>query len=142
MWFRYRLILVLSLALSGCGGPKQTPPNVVFIMIDQFRADLMDGYGGNPNLTTPNLDRLASEGALFTNAVAAGPLCTPARGMFPTGLHPTHSGVVMNWIEVNPNQRTIAHIFRDAGYATGFIGKWHLAGGAYKISGKHLWGGA
>ena len=140
MWFRYRLILVFSLALSGCGGPKQTPPNGVFIMIDQFRADLMDAYGGNPNLTTPNLDRLASEGALFTNAVAAGPLCTPARGMFHTGLYPTHSGVVMNWVEVNPNQRTIAHIFRDAGYATGFIGKWHLAAGAYKTSGKHLWG--
>ena len=105
-------------------------------MIDQFRADLMDAYGGNPNLTTPNLDRLASEGALFTNAVAAGPLCTPARGMFHTGLYPTHSGVVMNWVEVNPNQRTIAHIFRDAGYATGFIGKWHLAAGAYKTAAR------
>ena len=140
MWFRLIFSFFLLLNLTACREPEGTPPNVVFIMIDQFRADLMDGYGGNPNLTTPHLDRLASEGVLFTNAVAAGPLCTPARGMFHTGLYPTHSGVVMNWIEVNPNQRTIAHIFRDAGYATGFIGKWHLAGGAYKTSGKHLWG--
>ncbi len=139
MWFRLSFISILLLGPIACGGPKETPPNVVFIMIDQFRADLMDGYGGNPNLSTPHLDRLANEGVLFTNAVAAGPLCMPARGMFQTGLYPTHSGVVANWLEVNPNQRTIAHVFRDAGYSTGFIGKWHLAAGAYKTGGTQLW---
>jgi len=52
--------------------------------------------------------------------------------MLQTGRYPTHSGIVLNWIDVNPNQRCIAHVFRDAGYSTGFIGKWHLAKGHFK----------
>ena len=56
--------------------------------------------------------------------------------MLQTGRFPTHSGVVLNWVETNPNQRCIAHVFRDAGYDTGFIGKWHLSAGDKKEAGK------
>ena len=58
--------------------------------------------------------------------------------MLQTGRYPTHSGLVLNWVEVNPDQRCIAHVFRDAGYETGFIGKWHLAAGARKKTVKHV----
>ncbi len=119
-------------------GPSQTtaPPNVLVVFDDQLRADACGVYGGK-NTTTPNIDRLASQGVTFINAVSTCPLCTPYRGMLQTGRYPTHSGLVLNWVEANPRQRCIAHVFRDAGYRTGFIGKWHLASGRLKKAGKH-----
>ncbi|MBN1489240.1 MAG: sulfatase [Phycisphaerae bacterium] len=111
-------------------------PNVLVFFDDQLRPDACGVYGGQ-NITTPNIDRLAAQGVLFTNAISMCPLCTPFRGMLQTGRYPTHTGVVLNWIEINPRQRGIAHIFRDAGYHTGFIGKWHLAAGRLKRAGKH-----
>ncbi len=111
-------------------------PNVLVIFDDQLRADACGTYGGR-NITTPNIDRLARDGVVFTNALSVCPLCTPFRGMLQTGRYPTHTGLVANWVEANPNQRCIAHVFRDAGYRTGFIGKWHLAAGRLKRAGKH-----
>jgi len=116
---------------------KATRPNVIVIFDDQLRADACGVYGGR-NITTPNIDRLAREGVTFNYAFSTCPLCTPFRGMLQTGRYPTHTGIVLNWVEVNPNQRCIAHVFRDAGYRTGFIGKWHLAAGVRKRAGKHL----
>ena len=139
-------LLLLSLSglsvLSACSVPGRQPPrtkpNVVFLLIDQVRADAVGAYGGGQNVTTPNIDRLAREGVLFTNAISAAPLCTPYRGMLMTGRYPTHTGLVLNWVEVNPAERSIAHAFAGAGYKTGFLGKWHLAAGMKKEDGKHL----
>ncbi|MFH1844390.1 MAG: sulfatase [bacterium] len=107
-------------------GPRR--PNVLFIFHDQLRADACGPYGGRI-VATPNLDRLAAEGVTFTNAVATCPLCAPYRAMMMTGRFPTHSGTVVNGVQVNPRLRGLGHTFRNAGYATGFIGKWHLAPG-------------
>ena len=87
-------------------------------------------YGGR-NITTPNIDRLASEGVVFTNSVSTCPLCTPYRGMLQTGRYPTHSGIIINFVEASPaqNPHCLADVFGAAGYATGYIGKWHLAAG-------------
>ena len=79
---------------------------------------------------------------LVANAISSTPLCTPYRGMFQTGPYPTHTGIVLNWIESNPNHAGIAHTFREAGYKTGFIGKWHLAVGRCKMAGMHYQGRA
>jgi arylsulfatase A-like enzyme len=111
-------------------------PNVLVIFDDQLRADACSVYGGK-NIETPNIDLLASQGIRFTNATSACPLCTPFRGMLQTGRYPTHSGIVLNWVEAHPDQRCLAHIFRDAGYHTGFIGKWHLSAGNLKKAGKY-----
>ncbi|MBN2377581.1 MAG: sulfatase-like hydrolase/transferase [Sedimentisphaerales bacterium] len=111
-------------------------PNVLFIFDDQLRADACSIYGGK-NIETPNIDLLARQGVRFTNATSTCPLCTPFRGMLQTGRYPTHSGLVLNWVEANPGQRCIGHIFRDAGYQTGFIGKWHLSAGRLKKAGKY-----
>ncbi len=111
-------------------------PNVLVIFDDQLRADACSIYGGK-NIETPNIDLLAGQGVRFTNATSLCPLCTPFRGMLQTGRYPTHSGLVLNWVEANPNQRCIAHVFKDAGYHTGFIGKWHLSAGNLKKAGKY-----
>lgn len=131
-----------SLLLPGCGNISTTQnrgskkrPNVLFIFVDQLRADACSVYGGR-NISTPNIDRLAAGGARFTNGLSTCPVCTPFRGMVQTGRYPSHSGLVINWVEANPNQRCIAHVFGEAGYDTGFIGKWHLSGGKRKMAGK------
>jgi arylsulfatase A-like enzyme len=117
--------------------PSAAKPNVVIVFDDQLRADMCGVYGGK-NITTPNIDRLAQQGVLFNNALSTCPLCTPFRGMLQTGRYPTHTGVVLNWVEVNPRLRGVAGIFDDAGYRTGFIGKWHLAAGRDKRAGLHF----
>ncbi|MCL5269697.1 MAG: sulfatase [bacterium] len=114
---------------EGAGKPRR--PNILLIFDDQLRADALSCMGGR-NIQTPHIDRLASEGLLFTNAVSSCPLCTPYRGMLMTGRYPTHSGIVINHLETNPDQRCLAHVFDDAGYRTAFIGKWHLAAGVLK----------
>jgi len=110
------------------GVTADSRPNVLFIFYDQLRADACGIYGGR-NIATPNIDRLAAGGVLFSNATSSCPVCTPYRGMLQTGRYPTHSGIVLNFVEAHPDQRCIGHVFRDAGYRTGFIGKWHLAAG-------------
>ena len=124
------------MAIPGCGGtkpatkPAATKPNVLFIFDDQLRADVCSVYGGK-DITTPNIDRLAGQGVVFTNSVSSCPLCTPYRGMVQTGRYPTHSGIVMNFVEANAvqNPHCVADVFAAAGYETGFIGKWHLSSG-------------
>ena len=122
--------------LLSCSSGSGRRPNVVMVFDDQARAQELNCYGGK-NITTPHLDRMASEGVRFTHATSTCPLCTPYRAMLQTGRYPTHSGMVLNWININPDQRCIAHVFRDAGYDTAFIGKWHLASGDRTIDGLH-----
>ena len=120
-----------SMVLPGCGEeePPQKP-NVLFVFPDQLRANMCSVYGGR-NIVTPNIDRVASEGVVFTNSVSTCPLCTPYRGMLQTGRYPTHSGLIINFVEASPaqNPQCLADVFGAAGYATGYIGKWHLAVG-------------
>ncbi len=113
---------------------KSAKPNVLYIFIDQLRADACECYGGK-NITTPHINQLAAEGVRFTSGISCCPVCTPYRGMVQTGRYPTHSGILLNFVEANPSLRSIARDFRDAGYHTGFIGKWHLAGGIHKYAG-------
>lgn len=102
-------------------------PNVVWIVADQMRAQAT-GYAGDPNVHTPNLDRLAAEGHNFTSAMAGAPLCCPARGSMFTGRYAHHSGVAGHQHPLPVSTRTVAHELRDAGYRTCYVGKWHLDG--------------
>jgi arylsulfatase A-like enzyme len=110
-------------------------PNIIIVFPDQFRADLCGAYGGRW-IKTPNIDHLGSEGVTFTRALSTCPVCTPYRGMLMTGRYPTHSGIMLNFIEASPvqNPHSLAQTFRAAGYDTGFIGKWHLSAGAFKCA--------
>jgi arylsulfatase A-like enzyme len=106
-------------------------PNILIIFDDQLRRDAVGVFGGGFNITTPNMDRLSSEGTNFRNSISTCPLCTPFRGMLQTGRYPTHSGVIFNFVEASPEQNPhcLANVFDSAGYDTGYIGKWHLASG-------------
>ncbi|MEM9790682.1 MAG: sulfatase-like hydrolase/transferase [Planctomycetota bacterium] len=102
-------------------------PNVVVFFTDQQRHDTT-GLHGNPLGLTPNFDRVAKAGTHLFNHFTCAPVCGPARACLQTGTYITRNGVTRNgmtpWAQGLP---TLATCFRDAGYATGYIGKWHLA---------------
>lgn len=100
-------------------------PNVLIILTDQHRADLMSCAGRNL-VPTPNLDRLALNGVRFENAYCPAPSCVPARMSLLTGLYPRHHGALTNEHRLDWRYRTIAHQFSEAGYLTGLIGKMHF----------------
>jgi arylsulfatase A-like enzyme len=103
------------------------PPNIVFVIADQWRYESF-GYAGNPDVKTPNLDRLQREGIQFVNAVSAMPVCSPMRASLLTGQRPLTHGVFLNDVPLNPEAVTIAKVLRAVGYDTGYIGKWHVDG--------------
>ena len=102
-------------------------PNVIFIFPDQMRGEAMH-CAGNNDVITPNLDRLASEGMLFTNAISNTPVCVPARGTLLTGRYPLSHRAVTNDLPLGEDEVSIAEVLKEEGYDTGYIGKWHLDG--------------
>ena len=124
----------------------QSQPNIVLIMADDLGWKDLNCYG-NQKLDTPNLDRLASQGRLFTDAYSAAAVCTPTRAALMTGEAPgrlcitNHAGghaegfklpgtdlITPAWTRHLPLDRvTLAEQLKAAGYATGFFGKWHLS---------------
>jgi len=103
-------------------------PNVLVIQPDQHRGTIM-GCAGDRQVQTPNLDTLAAAGIRFSHAASSSPVCSPFRGTMQTGLYPHTHGVVGNNILLDPELTSFAEVFAEEGYATGYIGKWHLDGG-------------
>jgi len=104
---------------------KYPRPNLVYIFADQLGRNHL-GYAGAENARTPNIDRMASGGVDFKNAVSTMPVCSAYRASLLTGKYPTSTGMVINELRMNTNHRCIGHVLTDAGYQTGYIGKWHL----------------
>lgn len=103
-------------------------PNILMVYADQMRADCM-GCSGNPDVKTPNLDRLAYEGTLFEEAFTSYPLCTPFRASLLTGKYAHQTGVYSNHFPIPTDQPSLAPALKSVGYKTGYVGKWHLYGG-------------
>ena len=103
-------------------------PNVLWIFGDQHRAQALS-CAGDPNLSTPTLDRLAMEGVHFPRATANNPWCCPARFSLLTGLYP-HKGIDRTPppAPMDPALPTVATLLKAAGYHTSYFGKWHLDG--------------
>lgn len=103
-------------------------PNILFILSDQQRWDSVECYGRPifPGLT-PNLDKMAAEGVMFRHAFTPQPVCGPARSCLQTGQYATEIGFHTNHRGLKDGQRTIAHWMSDAGYQTGYVGKWHIS---------------
>lgn len=132
------LLLALALPTAACGATVEredapTQPNVVVILADDLGYGDTNAYGADPtHLRTPNLDRLAREGLRFTNAYSGASCCSPSRYALLTGelafRNPRAQGVMTGnaAASIDPGRTTLATVFQDAGYATGFVGKWHL----------------
>ena len=86
------------------------------------------GHVGNPDVRTPHMDRLAAEGVSFSSAISNCPVCTPARGSILTGMRALKHHAIANDVPIRTDLPTIGTMLRDAGYVTGYIGKWHLDG--------------
>jgi arylsulfatase len=100
-------------------------PNIVLVMSDQHRGDMM-GCAGDSGVLTPSLDDLAAQGVRFSRVSCQGPLCMPARASFMTERYVRDHGVYTNWAEIGPDSPTYVWALREAGYHTALVGKAHL----------------
>jgi arylsulfatase A-like enzyme len=110
--------------------PASAPPNVIFIYADDLGYGDLSCYGAD-SIHTPYLDQMAAEGIRFTNFYVTSPVCSPSRTGLLTGRYQVRSGVTRVFFPnslqgIDSTEYTMAEMFRDAGYATGIIGKWHL----------------
>ena len=99
----------------------------MFILTDQWRAQAT-GYGGDPNVRTPHIDRLSEKSVSFQNAVSTLPVCTLYRSILMSGRYPFTTGMFLNDLYLPAEELCLAELYKKAGYDTGYIGKWHLDG--------------
>lgn len=100
-------------------------PNILLLFTDQQRYDAL-GAMGNPHIRTPNLDELASRGALFSKTYCNSPVCMPSRQSMMTGRYPAETGCTANGIEMRDDMPTLAHMLAEHGYHTANFGKLHF----------------
>jgi arylsulfatase A-like enzyme len=100
-------------------------PNVLLLFADQHRASAIACYG-DPNVRTPNFDKLANTGVRMNAAMSNTPVCCPFRACLMSGLYSSHHGMMSNYTNFLPKGPLMAETFKKAGYQTGYIGKWHL----------------
>ena len=109
--------------------PGKKPRNVIFILSDDHRYDFMGFTGAVPGLKTPNLDRIANEGAHFQNAFVSTALCSPSRASILTGQYAHTHTVVDNQAPAPKSLLYFPEYLQKAGYQTSFFGKWPMGGG-------------
>ncbi len=151
---KHLLALIFLLTALTCSAA--TPPNILFIMIDDLGWTDVNCQG-NDAFTTPNIDQLAAEGMRFTDAYSASPVCSPTRAAAITGLYPARLNITQHGEDswgfykgktwgpgkstgiLQPSVPTIAEALKAHGYATTFIGKWHLSGHVFnEANAKYL----
>jgi N-acetylglucosamine-6-sulfatase len=134
-----RRSLLQAPAVAAAAQPGR-PRNVIFIFTDDHRYDAMGFLKGQPWLRTPNLDRMAREGAHFANAFVTTALCSPSRATILTGYYAHRHRVVDNNTPVPRGTTFFPQLLQQAGYRTGFFGKWHMGHeGDQPQPGFHRW---
>ena len=129
-------ILYLTLFALGCREKFQKPekptatPNIVFIMADDHAMQAISAYGHplGKLAPTPNIDRIAKNGALFTHSFVTNSICGPSRAVILTGKHSHINGFRQNGDHFDGSQSTLPKMLRKSGYETAVVGKWHLHG--------------
>jgi arylsulfatase A-like enzyme len=135
------VILIFISLTAVWGAPRKAPPpNIVFVYFDDLGFGDLGCYG-NPKIRTPHLDKMATEGILFTNFTVASPVCSPSRVGVMTGQFPSRQSFHGHLADLESNRRrgmpnyldpdveTMTRILQSAGYSTGHFGKWHMGGG-------------
>jgi arylsulfatase A-like enzyme len=121
---RYWLIAIAACGLATVAHAAERP-NVVVVLTDDQRWDCMS-CAGHPHLKTPNIDRLAKEGAYFKNAFCTTSLCSPCRATILSGLYAHSHKVLNNFTEYPTDLASFPRQLQKAGYETAYIGKWHM----------------
>jgi len=142
------LLLVVFALVAALESADARPPNLVFILTDNQGAWTLGCYG-NPDIRTPNIDRLATEGIRFTRALSCNPVCSPTRATFLTGLIPSQHGVhsfldpkyMMGPQAYNTLREftSLGEVLQSAGYVCGLSGKWHLGANVTPSEGFSFW---
>ena len=124
---KHATLALLTLLIVACASPPPEKPNIIFIMLDDMGTFDVGAYGSKA-VKTPNMDRMAAEGMLFTAAYSGAPVCAPARSTLMTGMHMGHTSVRGNpgGIPLLDEDVTVAELLKQAGYSTGGFGKWGL----------------
>src|SRR3954471_3824407 len=133
-------VVAFALAFTTLGATAATRPNIIFILVDDLRWDDL-GCAGHPFSRTPHIDRLAREGALFRNAFATTPLCSPSRASILTGEYAHTHGIIDNTERSKQSHglKTFPQELQNAGYETAFFGKWHMGNDDTPRSGFDRW---
>ena len=119
------LLGLMSLSLRAADQPPR--PNIVLVIVDDLRWDDL-GCAGHPFAQTPNIDRIAAEGAMFRNAFITTPLCSPSRASILTSQYAHRHGIIDNTERGPQSHRllTFPQTLQQSGYETSFVGKWHM----------------
>ena len=126
---RHLLVAITTLSALATSGHAAERPNILFIFSDDHAVNAISAYGGRlQNVApTPNIDKIAREGALFRNSFCANSICGPSRATVLTGLHSHKNGLMRNGrAPFDGSQWTCASALQQVGYQTAVIGKWHL----------------
>jgi len=126
--FLLAALFVAAVATGGLAEEKTaTRPNVVVVLVDDLRWDEI-GCAGHPFARTPNIDRIAYQGARFRNAFCSTPLCSPVRASLLTGQYAHNHGIIDNTDRSRQSHRlhTFPRVLHKNGYETAYVGKWHM----------------
>ena len=119
--------LVAGYGLAQNAATETNQPNIIFVFSDEHRYQSMS-FTEMAAMKTPAMARMAKEGFTFHRCISNYPVCSPYRGILMTGRYPYQTGVIDNNIALKETEFALGDVFRQAGYRTGYVGKWHLGG--------------
>jgi len=124
---RFSILIFLSLVLLSSTKKEATKPNIIVIFSDDHALQAISAYG-SPHIKTPNIDRIASEGAIFKNTFCTNSICAPSRAVLLTGKYNHLNGQLDNRLKtrINTGQSMYPKYLQQNGYETSWIGKWHI----------------